>query len=101
MELGSELTQVILEITLVGGVAGLFGGLIGSMRASLFGSFLMGAMGGLSASAIVNATGMDPLRGNPLFQAGSGFSYAWAAIGGVFLGYVVTKSSGDTISRRR
>jgi hypothetical protein len=94
MDFGSDMTQIILRITLVGGLAGLAGGLVGSMRASLFGSFLMGAMGGVAVSSIVNIAGMDPFTPNPLMDAGGGFSYAWAAIGGVFLGYVVTKSSG-------
>jgi hypothetical protein len=94
MELASDMTQIILRITLVGGLAGLVGGLVGSMRASLFGSFLMGAMGGVAVASIVNISGLDPFSPNPLMDAGGGFSYAWAAIGGVFLGYVVTKSSG-------
>lgn len=99
MELGSDMTQIILRITLVGGLAGLVGGLVGSMRASLFGSFLMGAMGGVAVASIVNISGLDPFSPNPLLDAGEGFSYAWAAIGGVLLGYVVTKSSGTSSVR--
>jgi hypothetical protein len=101
MQLGSEMTMTILRIALVGGVAGLVGGLVGSMRASLSGSFLMGAMGGVSAASIVNVAGLDPFAANPVLRAGGGFSYAWAAIGGVLLGYVVTKSSGTNSVRSR
>ncbi len=99
MELGSDMAQIILRITLVGGLAGLAGGLVGSMRASLFGSFLMGAMGGVAVSAIINIAGLDPFAPNPMMNAGGGFSYVWAAIGGVFMGYVVTKSSGTSSVR--
>lgn len=93
------MTQAILMIAVVGGLAGVVGGLIGSMRASLLGSFLMGAMGGVSLASIVNVAGIDPPGPSPLFNAGAGFSFVWAAIGGVLLGYVVTKSSGISSTR--
>lgn len=99
MELGSELGMAVVKVAIAGGIAGVVGAFIGSRRASLFGSFLMGALGGLATSAIVNVAGFDLLSGNPLFEAGAGFSYAWAAIGGVFLGYVVTKSSSPSSVR--
>ena len=95
MNLPSEILLAALKVAIAGGVAGIVGGLIGSMRASLLGSLLMGALGGLSLSAIVNITGLDPFD-SILLDAGEGFSYAWAAIGGAFFGYVVTKSSGES-----
>lgn len=87
------MTEAILRIAIAGGIAGLVGGLIGSMRASLISSLLMGVLGGVSMASIVNVAGIDPWRNNLWIDAGGGFSYAWAAIGGVFLGYVVTRST--------
>jgi hypothetical protein len=89
-----ELTQAVLRVAIAGGIAGLIGGLIGRVRASIVGSILMGAIGGVSLSAIVRIAGLDPWKQSLTLNAGGGFSYAWAAIGGAFLGYVVTKSSG-------
>jgi hypothetical protein len=88
-----ELTQAILRIIVAGAVAGLFGGLVGNVRASVLGSVLMGAIGGVSLAVIVRIANLDPF-GARILDAGQGFSYAWAGIGGLILGYVTTKSSG-------
>lgn len=93
MNFGSDLTEAVLRIAVAGGIAGIVGGLIGSMRASILSSLLMGVLGGVSVASIINVAGIDPWRNNLWIDAGAGFSYAWAAIGGVFLGYVVTRST--------
>ncbi|MDH4116051.1 MAG: hypothetical protein OEX04_00935 [Acidimicrobiia bacterium] len=101
MDFPPDMVSAILKVAAIAGIAGIVGGLIGSLRASLFGSLLMGALGGLSLSAIVNIAGIDPFSDSVLMDAGAGFSYAWAAIGGAFLGYVVTKSSGSGRKNQR
>lgn len=95
MDLPADVVLAAIKVAVVGGIAGVAGGLIASMRASIFGSFFMGALAGLSVSSVVNVSGLDPFH-YFLLDAGGGFSYAWSAIGGVFLGYVVTKSSGSS-----
>lgn len=95
MNLPPEILLAAVKVAIAGGIAGVIGGLIASMRASLFGSFFMGALAGLSIASVVNISGLDPFD-SFLLDAGEGFSYAWAVIGGVFLGYVVTKSAGSS-----
>jgi hypothetical protein len=94
MDLPPDIMLAVVKVAIAGGIAGVVGGLIASMRASLFGSFFMGALAGLSMASIVNISGLDPFNDSLILDAGAGFSYAWAALGGVFMGYVVTKSSG-------
>ena len=94
MNLPPDVLLAALRVAIAGGIAGLAGGLIGSRRAGLFSSFLMGALGGIALASIVNISGLDPFGSSFLLNAGEGFSYAWGTIGGAFLGYVVTKSSG-------
>lgn len=95
MELPPDILLAAIKVALVGGVGGVVGGLFASMRASLFGSFFMGTLSGLSMASVINIAGLDPFD-YFLLDAGGGFSYAWAAIGGLFMGYVVTKSSGGS-----
>ena len=93
MDLPPDILLAAVKIALAGGIAGVIGGLVARMRASLFGSFFMGALAGISIASVVNISGLDPFDAL-ILDAGAGFSYAWAAFGGVFLGYVVTKSAG-------
>lgn len=81
-------TNAILLVALVGAVAGLLGGLLASSRASIVGSTLMGAIGGISFAAIFRIVNVDPI-----FDAGEGFSYLYAAGGGLLLGLVVSASN--------
>lgn len=80
--------NAVLLVGLVGGVAGLLGGMLASSRASIVGSVLMGAIGGIAFAAIFRIVNVDPI-----FDAGEGFSYLYAAGGGLLLGLVVTASN--------
>jgi hypothetical protein len=71
----------------VGGLAGLIGGFIASAH-SLFGTVLMGIIGGIAGSAIMRIAGAPSIA-----AVGDGFSLLWAAIGGLLLGYVVGRSN--------
>jgi len=88
-----EITRAIIRIILAGTAAGLLGGLVGSIRSSILGSVLMGAIGGVSLAVIIRIANLDPFDA-AFLDAGQGFSYAWAAIGGILMGYVTTRSSG-------
>ena len=81
-------TNAILLVAVVGAVAGMIGGVLGSSRAGIIGSALMGAIGGISFAAIFRITNV-----RPILDAGQGFSYLYAAAGGLLLGLVVAASS--------
>lgn len=72
----------------VGAIAGLVGGFVASAD-NLFGSLLMGIIGGIALSAILAGAGVDPLYG----VGEQEFSLAWGALGGALLGYVVGRSN--------
>lgn len=72
----------------VGAIAGLFGGFMASAD-SLFGSLLMGIIGGIALSAILTGAGAPPIYGVGTEE----FSVIWAAVGGFGLGYVVGRSN--------
>jgi hypothetical protein len=75
-------------IALVGGGAGLIGGLIGGAD-NLFGTVLMGAIGGIALSAIVRIA-----NGPAIYAVGDqGFSLVWAAAGGFVLGLAISRSN--------
>lgn len=83
------LVQVMIRLAALGAVTGLVGGLLASSRANLVGSIVMGVLGSLSIAAVMRiAPGVKPL-----FEAGEGFSYLYAGIGGLLLGYVVSASN--------
>lgn len=77
-------------LLIVGAVGGLFGLMAGFMAGadSLFGTFLMGVIGGLVGSAIMNAVDAPEI-----YAVGDGFSVVWAAVGGLILGFVVGRSN--------
>lgn len=77
-------------LAIAGGVGGLFG-LIGGFVASadsLFGTFLMGIIGGIAGATIMRIAGAPGV-----YTVGDGFSVVWAGVYGLVLGYVVGRSS--------
>lgn len=80
--------QAVILVAVTGAVTGLLGGMLASTRSSLVGSTLLGAIGGIAGAAILRIAGAQPV-----FDAGVGFSYLYAAIGGLLLGYVVAASN--------
>ena len=81
-------TNAILLVAVAGAVAGLVGGLLASSRANLVGSILLGAIGGITFATIPALLSIDPI-----VNAGQGFSYVYAAIGGALLSVAVTASN--------
>ncbi len=81
-------TNAILLVAVAGAVAGLVGGLLASSRANLVGSILLGAIGGITGATIPAILSIDPI-----VDAGQGFSYLYAAIGGLLLSLAVTASN--------
>ena len=71
----------------VGAIAGLIGGLLASAD-NLFGTILMGVIGGISLSAILRIAGAPPVYG-----IGDDYSMVWAGIGGFVLGWAVGRSN--------
>jgi ABC-type Mn2+/Zn2+ transport system permease subunit len=80
--------EAVLRIAAAGAVAGLLGGLVASRRASLIGSILMGAIGGIAIGAIFRIVNVDPI-----IDAGQGYSYVYGAIGGLVLAFAVSASN--------
>ena len=74
-------------IGIVGGVGGLIGGLIASAD-NLFGTLLMGVIGGISFSTVMRIGGAPGI-----YSVGDDFSVVWGAVGGLLLGYVVGRSN--------
>lgn len=72
----------------VGGVAGLIAGFVASAD-NLFGTLLVGVIGGVSLSAIFSLGGVPPIYG----VGEEEFSLVWAAVGGLILGFVVGRSN--------
>lgn len=71
----------------VGGLAGLIGGLLGNAD-SLFGTLLMGAIGGIALAAIVRIA-----QGPSIYAVGDDFSLVWGVVGGFVLGLAVSRSN--------
>jgi len=72
----------------VGAVAGLVAGFIASAD-NLFGTVLMGIIGGIALSAIFRIAGVPAIYGVGV----ENFSLVWAAVGGLVLGFVVGRSN--------
>jgi uncharacterized membrane protein YeaQ/YmgE (transglycosylase-associated protein family) len=72
----------------VGAIAGLVGGFIASAD-NLFGTVLMGIIGGIALSAIMRIAGAPPIYAIGVEE----FSLVWAGVGGLILGYVVGRSN--------
>jgi hypothetical protein len=79
--------EALLILGGVGGVAGLIGGLMASAD-NLFGTILMGIIGGIALSAIFRIGGAPSI-----YAIGDDFSVVWAAVGGLVLGFVVGRSN--------
>lgn len=71
----------------VGGLFGLIGGFLGGAD-NLFGTVLMGAIGGISLSAIVRIA-----NGPAIYGVGDDFSLVWGAVGGFVLGWAISRSN--------
>lgn len=71
----------------VGAVAGLVGGFLASAD-NLFGTVLMGVIGGIALSAILRIAGAPPI-----YAIGDDYSMVWAGIGGLVLGWAVGRSN--------
>ena len=79
--------EALLIIGGVGGVAGLIGGFLASAD-NLFGTILMGVIGGIALSAIFRIAGAPSI-----YAIGDDFSVVWGAVGGLVLGFVVGRSN--------
>lgn len=79
--------EALLIIGGVGGVAGLIGGFLASAD-NLFGTLLMGVIGGIALSAIFRIAGAPSI-----YAIGDDFSVVWGAVGGLVLGFVVGRSN--------
>lgn len=79
--------EALLIIGGVGGVAGLIGGFVASAD-NLFGTVLMGVIGGIALSAIFRIAGAPSI-----YAIGDDFSVVWGAVGGLVLGFVVGRSN--------
>lgn len=72
----------------VGGIFGLIAGFVGSAD-NLFGTLLMGIIGGIVASAIARIAGAPAIYG----VGSDEFSLVWAGLGGLLLGFVVARAN--------
>lgn len=79
--------EAMLIVGGVGAVGGLLGGFL-SGADNLFGTILMGVIGGIAASAIARIAGAPSV-----YAIGDDFSLVWAAAGGLLLGFVVGRSN--------
>lgn len=88
MFLEASTLQSLAVVGGVGALAGLIAGFIASAD-NLFGTILMGIIGGITLSAIMQITGAPPIYG----IGADDYSLVWAAVGGLVLGYVVGRSN--------
>ncbi len=84
---GSILTTLAI-VGGVGAVAGLIGGFFASAD-NLFGTLLMGIIGGIALAAIFRIGGAPAIYG----VGSENFSLVWGAVGGLILGFVVGRSN--------
>jgi hypothetical protein len=82
-----ETIQALALVGVIGGIAGLIGGFLGSKH-RLLGSIMLGIIGGITAAAVARIAGATPG-----FDVGEGFSALYAAGGGFLLGYAVSRST--------
>ncbi len=87
MFIDASTVEALLIIGGVGGVAGLIGGFLASAD-NLFGTILMGVIGGIALSAIFRIAGAPSI-----YAIGDDFSVVWGAVGGLVLGFVVGRSN--------
>lgn len=72
----------------VGALTGVVGGFMASAD-NLFGTLLMGVIGGITLSAIMRIANAPSIYG----VGSENFSLVWAALGGLVLGYVIGRSN--------
>ena len=82
-----DFVEALFIVAIIGGIFGVIGGFFGSKR-RLVGSVLLGMIGGIALSSIVRIAGYDPV-----IAVQEDFSALYAAIGGLVLGYVVSRST--------
>ncbi len=87
MFLDASTIEALLIIGGVGGVAGLIGGFMAGAD-NLFGTILMGIIGGIALSAIFRIGGAPSI-----YAIGDDFSVVWGAVGGLVLGFAVGRSN--------
>jgi uncharacterized membrane protein YeaQ/YmgE (transglycosylase-associated protein family) len=88
MLVDASTVQALAIAGAVGGVTGLIAGFVASAD-NLFGTFLVGIIGGVSLSAVFSLGGVPPI-----YAVGQEeFSLVWAAVGGLVLGFVVGRSN--------
>lgn len=87
MFLDASTWEALAVIAAVGGLAGLIGGLFAGAN-NLFGTLLMGVIGGISFSTVMRIGGAPGI-----YSVGDDFSVVWGAVGGLLLGYVVGRSN--------
>lgn len=87
MNLDASTVQALAVLGAVGALAGLIGGFVASAD-NLFGTLLMGVIGGVSLSAILRIANAPSV-----YAIGDNFSLVWGAVGGLVLGYVVGRSN--------
>lgn len=88
MFLESSTITALVIAGAVGALAGVIGGFFASAD-NLFGTLLMGVIGGIALSAIMLLAGAPPI-----YAVGAEeFSLVWAAVGGLVLGFVVGRSN--------
>ncbi len=84
--LDATTTQALAICGGVGAVAGLVGGFFSGTR-YLFGTMLMGVIGGIAGAAILRIANAPAIYG-----VGDDFSLVWAAAGALILSYVTGRS---------
>jgi hypothetical protein len=87
MFLDASTLQALAFVGGVGALAGLIGGFAASAD-NLFGTILMGIIGGVALSAILRIANAPSI-----YAVGDNFSLVWGALGGLVLGYVVGRSN--------
>lgn len=83
--------STLTALSIAGGVGALAGWIAGFFASAdnLFGTLLMGVIGGIALSAIMRIAGAPSIYG----VGADDFSLVWAAVGGLVLGFVVGRSN--------
>jgi hypothetical protein len=87
MFLDATIWQAMAVVGGIGGLGGLIGGFISSAD-SLFGTLLMGVIGGVAGATIMRIAGAPGI-----YTVGDGFSLVWGGLFGLVLGFVVGKAN--------
>jgi uncharacterized membrane protein YeaQ/YmgE (transglycosylase-associated protein family) len=82
-----EFTPNMLIVVAAAAFGGLLGGVLTGRRASVFGSILMGTIGGLVATVLTRAADFPPI------VEVAGYSIVYAVLGGIVLAAIIGYSS--------